>query len=303
MMRNDYRRALILLRGNAAGYSGHVRLQRRTLMGSMYFLIQAPPQCTTLRAALVGRGKDSYYACALGEMQRDARGQAVLSYNFDPRNICQRELEQYQLIVITCAEDDDCSVLLWGNVCGHADVNWERVRTAVCGLYAMGVAREETADLQENTEEVIVETPCCDSTEAQMDTSLEAPNAMEDAASEDMPRTAGELLGIDLNLPWPESIEPVRALFQVSVPMENPPDTEYVYIAAAMPMESGYAYSAVGVRVQNGVPVSVRYGLPAPWSEEPPTGLEDYSWLGDQNRGFWMTQIDFSGDESPHYCT
>ena len=33
MMRNDYRRALILLRGNAPGYSGHVRLERRTLMG------------------------------------------------------------------------------------------------------------------------------------------------------------------------------------------------------------------------------------------------------------------------------
>ena len=35
MMRNDYRRALILLRSNAASYSGHVRLERRTLMGSM----------------------------------------------------------------------------------------------------------------------------------------------------------------------------------------------------------------------------------------------------------------------------
>lgn len=286
MMRNDYRRALILLRGNAAGYSGHVRLERRTLMGSMYFLIQAPSGCGTLRAALVGRGKDSYYACALGEMQRDARGQAVLGWNFDPRNICERELEQYQLIVVTCAEDADCAILLWGNVCGHAEMNWERVRTAVCGLYAPPVAREGEAIPEEHAPALIVQEPCCG----------EAQNTA-DVPEEAGPQTAGELLDIDMSLPWPADIEPVRALFQISAPMENPPDQEYVYIAAAMPPESGYAYSAVGVRVQNGVPASVRYGLPAPWSAAPPAGLEDYSWLGDQNRGFWMTQIDFSEGE------
>lgn len=296
MMRNDYRRALILLRGNAAGYSGHVRLERRTLMGSMYFLIQAPEQCGTLRAALVGRGKDSYYACALGELQRDARGQAVLSYSFDPRSICERELEQYQLIVITCAEDADCAILLWGNVCGHAQLNWERVRTAVCGLYAPPVARVEEAALQESAERLILEEPCCgEASEKKSEGEETAP--AEEMHQEEAPGTAGELLGIDMNLPWPADIEPVRALFQISVPMENPPDQEYTYIAAAMPPESGYAYSAVGVRVQDGAPVSVRYGLPAPWSAAPPAGLEDYSWLGDQNRGFWMIQIDFPVDK------
>ena len=114
MMRNDYRRALILLRGNAPGYSGHVRLERRTLMGSMYFLIQATSDCPVLRAALVGRGKDAYYACALGELRRDGRGQAALSYSFDPRNVCGRELEQYQLIAITCAEGEGCAIVLYG---------------------------------------------------------------------------------------------------------------------------------------------------------------------------------------------
>ena len=58
MMRNDYRRTLILLRSNAPGYSGHVRLERRTLMGTMYFLVQSPSDCATLRAARVGRGRD-----------------------------------------------------------------------------------------------------------------------------------------------------------------------------------------------------------------------------------------------------
>lgn len=136
MMRNDYRRALILLRGNAPGYSGHVRLERRTLMGSMYFQVQAPVDCGQMRAALVGRGRDNYFACSIGEMPRDGRGQAVLSYSFDPRNICGHELEDYQLIVITSTQGENCEILLYGNVCGHADLNWERVRTAVCGLYS-----------------------------------------------------------------------------------------------------------------------------------------------------------------------
>jgi hypothetical protein len=222
-------------------------------------------------------------------MQRDDRGQAVLSWNFDPRNICERTLEQYQLIVVTGAEDENCSILLWGNVSGHAALNWERVRTAVCGLYAPTIARDEAIP-----EERLPQN-CCGEIQARTDVPQESAPAAKETL--EIPKTAGELLGIDLNLPWPAAIEPVRALFQVSVPMENPPDPEYVYIAAAMPAESGYAYSAVGVRVQDGVPVSVRYGLPAPWSSEAPAGLEEYSWLGDQNQGFWMLQIDFPKGE------
>lgn len=37
MIRNDYRRALIMLRALEKGYSGHVRLERRTLRGNMQF--------------------------------------------------------------------------------------------------------------------------------------------------------------------------------------------------------------------------------------------------------------------------
>lgn len=42
MIRNDYRRALIMLRALEKGYSGHVRLERRTLRGNMQFSITAP---------------------------------------------------------------------------------------------------------------------------------------------------------------------------------------------------------------------------------------------------------------------
>ena len=39
MLKNDYRRALIMLRALAEGVSGYVRLERRTLIGTLQFTI------------------------------------------------------------------------------------------------------------------------------------------------------------------------------------------------------------------------------------------------------------------------
>ena len=39
MAKNDYRRSLIMLRAHERGYSGHVRLEHRVMMGSMYFTV------------------------------------------------------------------------------------------------------------------------------------------------------------------------------------------------------------------------------------------------------------------------
>ena len=39
MVRNDYRRSLIMLRAHEPGYSGHVRLERRVMMGTMNFIV------------------------------------------------------------------------------------------------------------------------------------------------------------------------------------------------------------------------------------------------------------------------
>ena len=376
MMRNDYRRALILLRSDAPGHSGHVRLERRTLMGSMYFLVQAPPDCEALRVALVGRGRAGYYACALGEMRRDARGQATLGYNFDPRNICGRALEQYQLIAVTCAGDADCRVLLYGNVNGHAELNWERARTALCGLYASGgAARTEappasglpeaetmeraggaqnpseapapgadaqgdangagipkapgaaqSAPPQGDARAEQIGAPRAGANESAQDGEADgdapggaaAPDAnaapqsdapqsttapQSDAPRDDageMPRSAAaqtdaqavrsaiSLLPIDPAPPWPEGAEDLRALFAELPPMENPPDAEFIYIAAPMPEDSGYPYCAVGARAEGGEIAAIRYALPAAWTAEPPAGLEGHRWLGDQNRGWWI---------------
>ena len=315
MMRNDYRRALILLRGNAPGYSGHVRLERRTLMGSMYFLTQAPSDCPVLQAALVGRNREAYYACALGELRRDGRGQAVLSYAFDPRNLCGRELEQYQLIAIACAEGDECRILLYGYVNGHAQMNWEGVRRALCGLYAGNIARdaeeappvaglrapEEEAQeslqeaqteeiLEESTAEIEEELPEEPEEETQAEVRPEPTIDAQAESCEDR-RSAGERLGLDLRLPWPEGAETLRELFQTLPAMEDPPDADYVYIEAPMPADSGYACCAAGIRAEGGIPASVRYALPAAWTPEPPAGLEDYRWVGDQNRGWWVTEV------------
>ena len=269
MMRNDYRRTLILLRSNASGYSGHVRLERRTLMGTMYFLVQSPDSCETLRAALVGRGRDgSYYACAIGELRRDSRGQAVLGYSFDPRDVCGKELEQYQLIVITCAGDERCQIALFGNVCGHAEMNWENVRAALCGLYGGNPLPEPRRT------EVIREE-----------------RTASESATESAGKTAGELLGIDLSLPWPDAAESLRNLFQTGEALADAPDDQCVYVKAPMPEESGFAFVAAGILVQDGAPAAIRYALPAQWSEEAPAGLEEYAWVGDQNKGWWVTEV------------
>ena len=274
-MRNDYRRSLILLRSNASGYSGHVRLERRTLMGTMYFLVQSPDSCETLRAALVGRGRDgAYYACAMGELRRDSRGQSVLGYSFDPRDICGRELEQYQLIAITCAGDSQCQIALFGNVCGHAEMNWESVRTALCALYG-GNAQAEPAARLPDAEEA---TP-------------EQTEVASDATNTAGTTKAGELLGVDMSLPWPDVVEPLRNIFQTGDVLTEAPDDQCVYVTAPMPEGSGFPFVAAGLLVADGALATVRYALPAAWSEESPAGLEDYAWVGDQNKGWWVTEV------------
>jgi len=314
MMRNDYRRALILLRGRMQGYSGHVRLERRTLMGSMYFMIQAPDDGRRLQAVLAGRYRDDYYACQLGEICRDGRGQGTLGYSFDPRSICGRELEQYQLVMIT-DQDGGSEILLCGNINGHAELDWERVRAAVCTLSAQ---KPETESLQPDESGYTAVAEESDAARQELpEETRESENEQAEAPEEVLQETypvqsvtetqtpesaapdktaAGDLLDLDMDIPWPEPVEVLRQLFAWSPPLENAPDDEYIYIAAAMPEESGYPYVAVGLIAQNGAPVRVRYALPAVWSAVPPAGLEDYSWVGGANRGWWVTQAEIYPD-------
>ena len=161
MLRNDYRRALIMLRPLERGYAGHARLERRTLMATLCFTATAPG-AAALRAALVGwRGSD-HFAAPLGALRRDSRGQYGLCASFDPRNIEGRELEEYQLVVIVDA-GDPCRLVLSGNVCGSTPVDWERTRRAACALFSPGAnAREAQPAAMEEEARPAAEAPAED---------------------------------------------------------------------------------------------------------------------------------------------
>ena len=133
MSKNEYRRAFIMLRPAVTGASGHVRLERRTMTGSMYFIVSG--QGEGWRAALVGQRGREYYAADLGELKRDGRGQLTLAYAFDPRSIDGRPLEGYQLIVVTQVTPERCQVALTGNVDGAYPLDPGAVREVTCALY------------------------------------------------------------------------------------------------------------------------------------------------------------------------
>lgn len=315
MMRNDYRRALILLRCNEPGYSGHVRLERRTLMGNMYFMVQAPQDGEMLSAALVGRGKDDYYACVLGGLSRDSRGQFVLSHSFDPRKLCGRELEQYQLVAVARTAGSDCRIVLYGNVDGHADLNWERVQQALCLSLAPemgdcaipqpreGETQEETLGEASAAEAALEEADCMEPAEPEVK-GVERLEALPVQAAADRPadaegegeiargRSAADALQMDSSLPWPDEIGELRALFWQLPPLADAPENGYVYISAPLPDGSPYDFLAVGLRAEGGLPVAVSYALPAAYAPEPPAGLESCRWMGDNNRGWWVSEID-----------
>ena len=136
MNRNDYRRAFIMLRSAVPGYGGHVRLEKRTLSGNMYFIVTAPEGSGPLRAALAGQRNGQYYAAPIGELARDRRGQLALAWPFDPRRIDGRPLEAYAWVAVANAGGESCAVVLTGNVEGSREVDPAALERAVCALFA-----------------------------------------------------------------------------------------------------------------------------------------------------------------------
>ena len=150
MIRNEYRRAFIMLRAVMPGYGGHVRLERRTLTGSMFFIITAPQGVSELAAALVGRQNGEYYAAPIGPLSRDRRGQLALAWQFDPRSIDGRPLEAYPWVAIV-ATGGPCALALTGNVEGSRTVDAQALERAACGLFTPAAVAGEApaADLPE----------------------------------------------------------------------------------------------------------------------------------------------------------
>ena len=136
MNRNDYRRAFLMLRGQLPGWSGHARLERRTLTGSLYFTVSPPSESDNAGAFLAGHRGGDYYALSLGMLKRDRRGQASLAYAFDPRSLGGRPLEAYAWIGVTAIEGTDCRLALIGNVEGSHPCQLGALRDAVCEAFS-----------------------------------------------------------------------------------------------------------------------------------------------------------------------
>ena len=135
MIRNDYRRALIRLRALEKGYSGHVRLERRTLRGNMQFSITAPSG-GELHAAILARKPGTYAAEDLGALGRDGRGQAGLNATFDPRNILGNDLDECPLVAVALVAPPEVRIVLTGNLNGSCEIDWMQLRDAITRLYA-----------------------------------------------------------------------------------------------------------------------------------------------------------------------
>lgn len=145
MIRNDYRRALIMLRSMAKGYSGHVRLERRTLGGSLQFTVNGVNGDAPLNAVMLGDKGGKWHAIDLGPLRRGRSDQAGLTVSFDPRNIQGRELEDYQVIGVVRTDEPQNPLVLSGFVHGSREVDWARVHAACLRLFKTSVNEPVTS--------------------------------------------------------------------------------------------------------------------------------------------------------------
>ena len=323
MIKNDYRRAFIMLRPAAAGYGGHARLERRTLTGSLYFIVTAPEGAGPLAAALVGRQGGDYYAAVLGEFTRDRRGQLTLAVPFDPRAIDGRPLEAYWWVAVADAASGE--TVLTGNVDGSREVDPAALERAVRA--ALIPARDApAADLPEPGEPEPAEMesdvkiyrssrnraaeavpanaevappPVSENVPTEIaPTPLPSPEEVlaevregqcEPPQSVAPPQTAAQALGLDITTPWIEPAEPLRRLFATQAPAESPLAAEgFVYVATVLPQGGD---CLTGLRAAGGRITGIRYALPGADAPEPPAGLEDYAW---NDAGYWVLDIGVS---------
>ena len=294
MQRNEYRRALIMLRSLLNGYSGHARAEIRTLMGNLSIRASVPQGAQSVRAALVGKRSSLYFAHPLGNLRRDMRGQAGLSVNFDPRDIGGRTLDAYSLLAVVTINDGVCELALVGNLNGSCENDWSRVRDVVCALYAPqprhdgmpeAVPYSREAPPEENVAEEAAE-PVQEATESAQEATESAQEACE-----------GDSCPVTFAIPAQDnaSDEPVeRGLVWDFTPdepdiAENIPEAfrndGWKYAKTALPAGCGYAYAYVGTS-ECGNELCV--ALPGNFDTEPPAGLDDYQWFGDSGAGFWV---------------
>lgn len=299
MAKNEYRRALIVLRACRAGLSGHVRLERRTLMGSMQFSVSGlDAQTQPVQAAMAAKTQSGWKIVHIGTLGRDSRGQAGLNWTFDPRAIEGLPLEKYSVFLVL-QTGDQCRVLLTGYVNGSVQVDWERVEQAACQSYvpeetpvqaeeAVGGQPEEILD---QTEETAPETTAGQTEESEPETAADDVQTQDAAVYTDVldvparVRTAAiEELSLAPETRWPEGIEPLREIFARETAVSSPALEGYVFVRHG----GAAGESVVGVKAENGVPVSVAYGVRGQENNEAPEGMEGYRYMD----GWWLIEAD-----------
>ena len=439
MQKNEYRRALILLRPLDIGWRGHARLERRTLMGSLQFTVFGPGAGERLLAVMIGRRRDRLRAHPLGELRNGGRGQAGLRCEFDPRDMGGMTLEQYALAGVARWDGQGWALVMAGFPNGSREIDWAEARDAVSKLMD-GSRRTESAESGQNGEKpegaetresaagedadrpddaagnagaapggeappVLPESEDrypedaekADQEDAVWPEEIKTPEEAESAPllqrpaypewskpdgtdtpagqvseedeafrvprTEDIPPAGGpedmeipaedmeipaeytgdpaeeteipaedmdapaeeeepldipaedwpvyepsdpeeldlpagnggeaeadgadsalDALGLLEDEPWPDTVEPLRALFAARRPEAEGPLEGFVFVRSEMPEGSGYAYALTGLRSEDGRAVEVAYAVPGPYAAEPPAGLEEYRW----EKGFWV---------------
>lgn len=309
MSKNEYRRAFIMLRPAQPGYSGHVRLERRTMTGSLYFIVTA--QGEGYEAALAGQRGGQYYAAPLGSLRRDSRGQLTLAHAFDPRSIDGRPLEAYQLLTVARVGSGECALVLSGNVDGAYPMDMSAVRDAVCALYA---DRAPAADLPEASEGIVANS---DRPEPEPEPTPEPepvpepePEPVPEPEPEPVPEPEPEPTPTPEPHPEPEPHPGKTKIYtrmracaedkrkharRCATPCAMPLEDGYHYIHVPMPEAFGVDFCLLGVKIAAERVRSVRCALPGAYAAEPPRGLEHAVWVGpgDEHRdGYWVFTVD-----------
>ena len=292
MANQEYRRSLIMLRGLEKGYSGHARLERRVLNGTLDFTVGGSRSGEVLTAAMLGPRGGKWTARTMGTLREDGRGQRGLFTSFDPRNLAGLDLSEETALVVARLADNRVTPVLYGYINGSRPMDWTAIQRALEEAYSLSSAQAEPqappASVPDSEAQTVPQ---------QAENAAEPETASEptpEVAPEARPVPAGAQLDLDLTKPWPADVESLRVLFLTQPPYESLAVDGYVFVRAAMAEETGIDHCAVGIRAENGEVTGVCYAIPMAYSPEPPAGLEGYQWIGDQNRGWWTTCDDLT---------
>lgn len=135
MIKNDYRREMILLRPLEDGFSGFCRIETRVSRGSITYNIRASHGAGRLYAVLVGARGGRWQTAIGGEIRADALGQAGFYWELDPRSIDGLALENYALVGVA-TDGADAHLVLAGKQDKGKQVDWAAVEQSVHDAFA-----------------------------------------------------------------------------------------------------------------------------------------------------------------------